>query len=93
MEPTVHDGEKSLRSASERLETLHYPGHVSHTTREMQSPPVLTTLPPPTLDERSRELCVCSTLLLWRAQRACENSKQLRERIRRRKNVSRIEQG
>jgi len=64
-----------------------------HTTPEMQIPSELTTLPPPTLDERSRVLCTHSTLLLWRAQRACENSKQLRERILRRKNVSRLEQG
>jgi len=62
-----------------------------HTTPEMQNPPELTTLPPPTLDEKSRVLCTHSTLLLWRAQRACENSKQLRERILRHKNVSRIE--
>jgi hypothetical protein len=45
-----------------------------HTASESQLLPVLTTLPPPTLDERSRELCACSTLLLWRAQRACENN-------------------
>jgi hypothetical protein len=64
-----------------------------HTAPEMQLLPVLTTLPPPTPDERSRELCACSALLLWRAQRACEHSKHLRERIQRHKNVSRIEQG
>jgi hypothetical protein len=64
-----------------------------HTTPEMQLLPVLTTLPPPTPDERSRELCACSTLLLWRTQHACENSKQLQERIQRRKGVSRVEQG
>ncbi len=65
-----------------------------HTTPEMQLLPVLTTLPPPppTPDERSRELCACSTLLLWRARRACENSKQLQERVQRHKGVSRLEQ-
>jgi hypothetical protein len=48
-------------------------------------PPALAPniLPPRTPDERSRELCAQSTLLLWRARRACAVSQQLRARRRR----------
>src|SRR5215475_15614679 len=48
-------------------------------TRETQ--PSLSSavlLPPRTPDERSRELCAQSTLLVWRARRACVVSQQLR---------------
>jgi hypothetical protein len=48
-------------------------------------PPALASniLPPHTPDERSRELCAQSKLLVWRARRACAVSQQLRARLRR----------
>jgi hypothetical protein len=54
-----------------------------HTPPEREHPRGTDVLPPRTPDERSRELCTHSRLLLWRAQRACAASQQLRERIRR----------
>jgi hypothetical protein len=58
-----------------------------HSYRELEMQPSLSldTLPPPTPDERSRVLCTHSRLLVWRAQRATETSKQLRARIQRRR--------
>ena len=60
------------------LTTLGLSLHSTPEREDVRSP---FTLPPPTLDERSRELRTQSTLLRWRAQYACAHSRHLRERI------------